>query len=148
MAIVPANAASYLVICTPNTCLAEDGSTQIVGTAIGRFNTDGTIPLTLPASYGLIPDDGQTTVYSPAMVFPFWLSYSNFIARFTVAEQVALFTLGITNYHIPQAMAIFAASGINLNDPTVTNAMAFLVSQGVLTAQRSVQILNFGISSP
>ncbi len=60
-----AQAGTYLLVCGPAACVAQDGTTQPAGTAFARILWDGVTPYTPPAGQEVVPDDGRP-IFQPA----------------------------------------------------------------------------------
>jgi hypothetical protein len=136
---------TYVVQCTAS-CVAIDGTTQPAGTALNRIVAD---PDTFNPGTGLtlVPDTGQA-IYQPPVVAK-QIGALDFIGRFTTAEQQAIQSAGQSNWQVQLWMTQLAAAGtVNVTDTRVTTGMAQLVTLGLLTQQRSDQILNLGTKSP
>jgi hypothetical protein len=134
-----AHAGNYVVVCTAP-CVADDGTTQPAGTVLNRITWDGHAPLGLPAGLAVQPDTGQAR-YDPTKPNTV-ISASDFIARFTIPEQVAIATAAQTNASIGVWQTkLAAATTVDLTDPAVKAALDELVTAGLLTQARETAIL-------
>ena len=141
----PAFAGNYVVTCS-GPCVASDGTTQPTGTVINRILADPTF--NPGAGLTLQPDTGQA-IYAPPAAVPTTIAPEDFINRFSVAEQQAIVTATQTNWQLQLWMnKLTASSSVDVTDPRTTGGIQALVSAGLLTAARGVQVLNLAVTSP
>ena len=141
----PANAATYLVVCS-TVCTASDGTTQPAGAALNRVMAD---PSWSPgAGLALIADDGRA-LYAPTTPVSTMIAPLAFRNRFTPAERQGIITAGRTSAAVQDVYdSLLAAIQVDVTDPTTIAGIQALEAAGLIAAGRAAQVLNLAVSSP
>jgi hypothetical protein len=107
-------------------------------TANGLASVSGLPPLDATHAWNAA---SKTVVTVAAPVIPLWLPTYQFILLFTPAEHAAI--VSSTDQKVQQfMMAISVTPQVNLNDPVVQGAIAYLVSVNLLTQANANLILS------